>query len=138
MGYRSMISVVLDEASLSGMKKIKDLVAPGGPSEGVWNYLEEVDECESMDTDDGNTFYYLKWEWEKWYDCDLAVALFMKTLREQDFWLYIRIGEETGDVDHEEGEGYDYSDPFNLGVATVFTKDDGGTAIKSLYETEKV
>lgn len=124
MGYYSEVGIAMKKADYEGLKRKIDALPEGKADlkENVEGLLLDAD-CIDPYADVkeyAGKIVALHWKWVKWYmDDDMPeVDFLMEYIRTLPNYSYMRIGEETGDIE-EEQEGDYHLDIFSAETKMV-------------------
>ena len=109
MSYLSKVDIAIYRADFDAIKK--SIARNDDTTKALWESAEvsvlpsENDRCVNMLAEERclepDAYVVLMWDWMKWYEEFPEVSFIMDAMHKLHHYSYIRIGEETGDVEHD-------------------------------------
>lgn len=110
MGYYSQVSILMDKESTDDFIKKLAKEMP----EHIKFYSNALEEgFKTFGIDETKPYRIFHFDWIKWYEMFPEVSMmmeFLRTLKAPHYYDFVRLGEETDDIEHE------YSDDFYFNV----------------------
>ena len=109
MSYLSKVGIAIYRADFDAIKK--SIALNDDTIKALWESAEvsvlpsENDRCVNMLAEERclepDAYVVLMWDWIKWYEEFPEVSFIMDAMHKLHHYSYIRIGEETGDVEQD-------------------------------------